>query len=220
MSNSTNNRWLSVITLLLLTANIVTLALLWTNKKTGKPNFDNPPSYQQQPGGQVFEFVTSTLKLDSAQQKIYKQLRDEHRLQVRPYQDSIGKAKDSFFALLQNENITDSLVETSSKKIGSLEQQKDIFTFRHFQKLRAICNKEQQTKFDSIIQETMHMMAPPKNQGPPRRERPGGESRNDENFEKPGMKPDGNRPPPDGMRPPGDRPPPPDGMRPPKKDSI
>ena len=33
MNNLTNNRWLSVITLLLLTANIVTLALLWTNKK-------------------------------------------------------------------------------------------------------------------------------------------------------------------------------------------
>ena len=76
MSNYTNNRWLSVITLLLLTANIVTLALLWTNKKTGKPNFDKPPTAKQQPGGQVFEFVSHQLKLDDAQQKMYKQLRD------------------------------------------------------------------------------------------------------------------------------------------------
>ena len=222
MSNSINNRWLAVITLLLLIANIITLALLWTNKKTGKENFDNPPAAQQQAGGQVFEFVARELKLDSAQQETYKKFRGEHRLRVRPYQDSIGKAKDSFFALLKNENITDSMVEASSKKIGSLEQQKDIITFRHFQKLRAICNKEQQIKFDSIIQETMHMMAPPKHQGPPRRERSDGESRNDENFDKPGMRPDGNRspPPPEGMRPPHDRPPPPDGMRPPKKDSI
>ena len=100
------------------------------------------------------------------------------------------------------------MVENFSKKIGNLEQQRDVFTYRHFQKLRAICNNEQKIKFDSIIQQALHQMAPAKG----RRSGPGQE----------GMRPgDDDRPPPPGMRR-GDGPPPP-GMRPegpPKKDSM
>jgi periplasmic protein CpxP/Spy len=219
MSNSNNNRWLTIITLLLLTANIVTLALLWTNKKTDREHFNPPPPQQQQGGGQVFEFLSRELKLDSAQQEIYKKLREEHQSQVRPLQDSIGRAKDSFFDLLKQENVTDLMVENSSKKIGNLEQQKDVFTFRHFQKLRAICTAAQKNKFDSIIQQALKQMAPPKGPGPAlgKEQRPGFEKRNDGNLPQPGMRPDGKRPPPpDDMRPAGDdRPPPPNGgMRP------
>src|SRR5258705_5095189 len=101
MNNVTNNRWLSVITLLLLTANIVTLALLWTNKKTGKEHVDGPPP------GQVFEFITRELKLDPAQQEAYTKLRDEHQAAARPLHDSIRKAKHKFFELLQASNVSD-----------------------------------------------------------------------------------------------------------------
>lgn len=119
MSNATNNRWLTIITLLLLTANIVTLALLWTNKKPDREEFIPPPP-PQQPGGQVFEFISNELKLDSTQQENYKKLREEHQSQVRPLQENIGKAKDSFFDLLKQENISDSIVESFSEKIGNL----------------------------------------------------------------------------------------------------
>jgi len=218
MSNTTNNRWFTIITLLLLTANIVTLALLWTNKKPDREHFNPPPPPQQ--GGQVFEFVTRELNLDSAQQSTYKILRDEHQSQVRPLQDSIGRAKDSFFDLLKQENVSDSLVESASKKIGNLEQQRDVFTFRHFQKLRAICNNEQKNKFDSVIQQALRQMAPPRGPRPGFRKEqgPGMERRNDGPLPGPGMKPDGKRPPPppqDGeMRPAGGPPPHPPGWRP------
>jgi periplasmic protein CpxP/Spy len=211
MSNSINNRWLTIITLLLLTANIVTLALLWTNKKHDRGHFNQPPS-PPPPGGQVFEFLTRELKLDSTQQETYKKLREEHQLQTRPFQDSIGKAKDSFFDLLKQENVSDSMVENSSKKIGNLEQQRDVFTFRHFQKLRAICNAAQKIKFDSIIQQALQQMAPPRGPGPGvgKDQRPGFEKRNDGAGPKPDLRQDAKRPPPpDGMEPDGDRPPPP-----------
>ena len=215
MSNNTNNRWFTAITLLLLTANIVTLALLWTNKKADREYLNLPPQQQRQPDGQVFEFITNELKLDSAQQETYKKLRQEHQSQVRPLRDSIGKAKDNFFDLLKQENVSDLMVENLSKKIGNLEQQRDVFTFRHFQKLRAICNKEQQIKFDSIIQQALHQMAPA------RGSRSGNvkegfrdDKKNDFDQQRPGMRRDGKRPPPpEGMEPEEDRPPPP-GMRP------
>lgn len=174
MNNTSNNRWLSVITLLLLTANIITLALLWTNKKNDR----EPAHAQPQPGAQVFEFITQELKLDSAQKLIYKKLRKEHQAGVKPLQDSIRNAKDSFFDLLNQENITETTIQEYGKKIGDLEQQRDVFTFKHFQKLRAICNKQQQTKFDKIMQEVLRRMAGPKRPpGPPPHEMDRGDKR-------------------------------------------
>jgi Spy/CpxP family protein refolding chaperone len=164
MNNFTNNRWLSVITLVLLTANIVTLALLWTNKKNEREPFMPWP----QPAGQVFEFVNHELNLDTAQQLTYKKLREEHQAGIRPLQDSIRQAKDIFFVLLKEETIAETKIQEYSKRIGGLEQQRDVLTFKHFQKLRAICNKEQQMKFDTIIQEVLRSMGGPKKPpGPP-----------------------------------------------------
>jgi hypothetical protein len=54
MNNAINNRWISVITLLLLTANIITLTMLWINKTAKEKPVDGPP-----PGGQVFAFITN-----------------------------------------------------------------------------------------------------------------------------------------------------------------
>lgn len=177
MNNFTNNRWISVITLVLLTANIATLALLWTNKK----NDEKPVQHQFARGGQLFEFVNRELNLDTMQQQKYKILREEHQAEVRPLQDSIKKAKDRFFALLHDENVPETTIEEYSRKIGVLEQQRDMITFKHFQKLRALCTKEQQIKFDSIIREILHGMGGPKRPpGPP----------------PPGMENDNRRPPP------------------------
>ena len=170
MNNLSNNRWLSVVTLLLLTANIVTLALLWTHKSNDD---DIEQVRPPQPGGQVFEFLTHELKLDSAQQETYKKLRDEHRAGQKEIQDSIRKAKDDFFGLLQQPNVSDSMINIFSKRAVAADQKLDEYTFRHFQKLRAICNAEQQKKFDNIIQDALRRMAPPKRQGPPPGMRPG-----------------------------------------------
>lgn len=162
MSIFSNNRWLSVITLLLLTANIITLALLWTNKGPEKKFADMPPPQ----GGQAFEFLTHELKLDAAQQENYRKLKDDHQAAVRPFLDSIRMAKDNFFELLQDKNVSDQQVQEYSSVIGELEQRRDVLTFRHFQKLRALCDTTQQQKFDSIIKEVMRKMAPPPRQGP------------------------------------------------------
>jgi periplasmic protein CpxP/Spy len=163
MSNFTNNRWLSVVTLILLTANIITLTLLWTNKSHEKINNELPPQ-----GGQAFEFIIQELKLDAVQQQAYTKLRDDHQLLQRETRDSINKAKDNLFALLRQTDISDSLVGTYSSRVGYFEQERDRATFKHFQKLRAICNKEQQIKFDNIIQEALRRMGGPKRpQAPP-----------------------------------------------------
>ncbi len=164
MNNFTNNRLLFIITLLLLTANIVTLAMLWTNKSRG----DRAVNRIAAPPGQVFEFLTHELNLDNSQQETYKKLRDEHQAGVRKIRDSIQrKAKEALFELLKKPAVSDSEVHVYSSRAAASDQQLDEFTFRHFQKLRAICSPAQQEKFDNIIQEALRRMGQPRRPGPP-----------------------------------------------------
>ena len=162
MNKFTNNRWPTIFTLLLVTANIVTLSLLWINREAGDKRFPPPPQ------GQVFEFINHELKFDSNQREAYRKLRDEHQGKQEIIQDSLKKLKDAFFALLQQPGAADSSVEAGAKRITAVEEQMELVTFRHFQKVRMICNADQQKKFDTIIQDVLRRMAPPKNrQGPP-----------------------------------------------------
>ena len=160
MSALKNNRWLSVATLVLLVANIVTLALLWNQRS----NHDNDKRNQP---GPVFEFLTTALQLNEKQQADYRQLRDEHQANQRRFQDSIRKAKDALFALLKQPAVPDSLLQEYSKRATAFDQQLDIITFRHFQQVRALCDPVQQKKFDDIIKDVMHRMARPGRRPPP-----------------------------------------------------
>ena len=63
MSIFTNNRWMGIITLFLITVNIFTLVLLWSNKERKSGDDKLPP-----PQAQVFEFINQELNLDSLQQ--------------------------------------------------------------------------------------------------------------------------------------------------------
>ncbi len=164
MNNFTNNRWVTIIILLLLTANMVTLILLWTNKgQDGRAENKLPPAQ-----GQVFEFLTRELNLDAAQQESYKKLRDEQHAGVRDIRNNIQqKAKEALFELLKKPNVSDSEIHVYSGRAAAADQQMDEFTFRHFQKLRAICNAAQQKEFDKIILEALGRMAPPRRLGPP-----------------------------------------------------
>lgn len=162
MSIFTNNRWMAIITGLLITANIVTLTLLWTQKRGDRPAL--PP---QPPGsGPVFEFVNKELGLTKEQQDAYAKLREEHQKNSRAAGDSQRMLKDGFFELLKHPNVSDAVVQQKSDSILQLQQRLDMATFKHFQQLRAICTGAQQKKFDSIIVEVVHRLAP-KKQGPP-----------------------------------------------------
>jgi len=165
MSTTKNNFWLFMITGILITANIVTLALLWTHKAK---NNDEHQAHRPQGGPQLFEYISRELKFDQKQKDAYALLRDEHHNGAEKLQDSIKAAKDELFTMLQRPNTTEDAVAAQSNKAAALTSELDVFTFHHFQKVRALCNADQQKRFDEIIQEAIHSMAQP--QGPP----PGG----------------------------------------------
>lgn len=163
MSNNSTGRWITIIALVLVTANIVSLVFLWTKR----PMHEMGPKGEMPPNERPFEFLNHELKFDSVQREQYRVLRDKHQATVRPLTDSLRRSKDAFFALLNAETGGDSLVMQRARQISSLEEQLNMATFRHFQKLRLICTADQKKKFDELIQDVLRRMAPPKQQGPP-----------------------------------------------------
>jgi hypothetical protein len=72
--------------------------------------------------------------------------------------DSIRNAKKRFFDLLNQAETTDSMLITRSNEIAEMQKKLDLVTFRHFQKVRAICRPDQLQKFDTVIKEIVNRM--------------------------------------------------------------
>jgi Spy/CpxP family protein refolding chaperone len=176
MSTTPKNKLLTWLVVLLLLANTATLAMFWLNKRK------HPP----QPKGAPNEFLVKELKLDAKQQEQLDALVKEHRQMADQIREKVRIAKDSLFDLVKNPDATDSAKQNAAASCSKLTEQLDVLTVNHFQKLRALCNAEQQKKFDEIIHDITRMMGQPQPPGrpggPPGPPPPGG--------------PDGDRPPP------------------------
>ena len=189
MSYFNRVKWWGVALVLLVLINLYTLTSIWLLKK-GRPGEGAPP----QSG--VEDFLVKELGFDSVQKQALIKLRNEHQQQMMKIRRNNRDAKNDFFALLDKEDMTDSMLLKAARASVYFDEQTDILTFRHFQAIKKLCNQSQKQKFDDVIREVLRMMAPepPGNpQGPP-----------------PGGRPRGDRPPPDGHRPPPpqDEPPP------------
>ncbi|MES2773364.1 MAG: periplasmic heavy metal sensor [Bacteroidota bacterium] len=189
MNNISRQKWMLPLLLILVVANLATLVYLWlpAKKQPGLPNRNG------------FDLLVKELQMTEAQQATYTKLRDEHQRIVRPLREQIRNAKDDLFELLDNDTVSQTVVEAAAAKPALIQQQMDMASFQHFKKLRAICTPAQQLKFDDIIQDVIRQMGLP----------PGGRPNGPPPPHGPGERPDG-PPHPDG--PPGDRP---DGPPPP-----
>jgi Spy/CpxP family protein refolding chaperone len=155
MNYFAKNKVFTIALAILLIANIATIIVFWTMKATPPP----PPNLPQQPAPPA-SFLTKELNFTSAQQKQFEQLRNEHQQQVRSIRDSIRVAKDLFFGLMNNDKVSDEDLQDAAAKAGNYQQQLDIITFKHFQKVKAICTPTQEQHFDKIIQQVIRQIAP------------------------------------------------------------
>ncbi len=200
--NTTKNKLLTWLVILLLIANVASIALFWIGK-------NKPPRPAQ--NGSPAAFLTKELQLDSMQQQLFEVLRKEHHDSAEKIRAQIKDAKEAFFSLLKQATVVDSTKENLSKSISVLSEKLDLLTFNHFQKLRTICKPEQQEKFDDLILQVTHMISQQRPRGPAG-DRPPPRDHNGKRPPPPeGREADG--PPPEGP-PPGSDGPPPDGPPP------
>ena len=152
MTNKTKFLYAVIIALVLM--NIGTLAFVFLNKG-GKPN--NPR--------QVSVWLTQQLQLNEQQQAQDETLQEEHRANMEAIHTQDRHLHDTYFKLLQGEATDSVTVKILADSIAANRLQTELTTFYDFKKIRAICNAEQQKKFDEIIGEALRMMGP----RPPRR---------------------------------------------------
>jgi Spy/CpxP family protein refolding chaperone len=157
MMRPPRQRWLLVLVAILLLTNIATLSIYWIKK----PDHDGGPG--RNPGERekrMGQFMVDQMKFDATQEAAYWKMRDSMMSIQKPVMDSIRSSKKRFFDLLNQPGATDSLLIAHTNEIADLQKKLDIATFRHFQKVRAICRPDQLQKFDTVIKEIVNRMTP------------------------------------------------------------
>jgi periplasmic protein CpxP/Spy len=150
-------RWLLVLVAILLLTNIATLSIYWLKK----PAHDGGPGRDAgNRDKKMGQFMVDQMKFDATQEATYWQLRDSMIAIQKPVMDSIRNAKKRFFDLLNQPGATDSVLILHTNEIADLQKKLDLVTFRHFQKVRAICRPDQLQKFDTVIKEIVNRMTP------------------------------------------------------------
>ena len=165
MNTGTKNKLLTWLVILLVIANAVSIAMFWLNKN------QKPP----QPKGTPNEFLVKELKLDAAQQQQLDVLVKEHRQAAELLREKVKSAKDNLFELVKQNDATDSVKQAAAAAVSKITEELDILTVNHFQKVRSLCNTDQQIKFDEIIHQVTAMIAqprPPMGLGGPQGDRP------------------------------------------------
>jgi periplasmic protein CpxP/Spy len=157
MNSTAKNKLLIWLVVLLLVANAASIAMFWLEK--GK----QPPP----PKGTPNEFLIKELKLDAKQQEQLEVLVKEHRQAAEQLRGKTREAKETFFDLLKQSNVTDSVKQAAAKAVSVITEELDLLTLNHFQKVRALCTADQQQKFDEIIHQVTNMIGQPR---PPMRQ--------------------------------------------------
>ncbi len=152
-----NSKFFKIVIIVLLGINMATLAFMWsTNSRHG-----GPPR-----GSEVGDFLSDELSFTKEQQSKFELLKRDHQHKVKDLRDKNKEFHDVFYDIL-SENAVDSLVlNNTADSIIFLQKQIEMVTFYHFQDVRAICNLEQQKKFDEVIKLALQMMSP-RQKGPP-----------------------------------------------------
>ncbi|MDZ4796241.1 MAG: Spy/CpxP family protein refolding chaperone [Bacteroidota bacterium] len=165
MNHAAKNKALTWLVVLLLIANAATITMFWLGK----------PKQRVEPKKQPKDFLIKELKLDTSQQIQLEVLVKEHRAAVNKLRKKVKEAKSNFFDLLKEQNVSDSTKKNAAAAVSIITEDIDLLTLNHFQKVRSLCNPEQQKKFDEIIQQVTGMMGqqgPPKGPGGPGNDRP------------------------------------------------
>jgi Spy/CpxP family protein refolding chaperone len=139
---------------------IVVVALLLVNTGTLAFIFIYGAAPHQSGPREVSRFIIEELRLNDKQQEQYRQLQNEHRRNMEIIHEQDRNLHDRYFQLLQGEKADSTLVNQLADSIALNRKQTELLTFYDFQKIRGICNAEQQKRFDEIIGEALRMMAP------------------------------------------------------------
>lgn len=166
------NKILLVAVVALLLSNIGILSLLWFDKDTGKnqnrmppPNEMPPPHDRKPPNDGPRDFLIKELNFNEKQKQDYQILIEEHRSDKKILSNKIRIAKEKLWDNLSGKNPGTNSIDSISIEIGNYHKELELSTYRHFQKVRELCDENQKKKFDELIKDILSMMG--QNKPPP-----------------------------------------------------
>ncbi len=156
------NIWIALVVLLIV-LNTTILFLFLGEKNPGRPGQAGPPSRDRQ--------IIEALSLDKDQQVKFEVLKDEHRGKIRELNLEANEMLQSYFMLLKSGEIDSGQKDSLESAFAAIEKVKMNLTFDHFQKLKSLCNPDQQKEFDAFLPKLIELVLPrgQEKSPPPRR---------------------------------------------------
>lgn len=164
MNNNPRNRILIFLVIFLLLTNIGML-LYFTAFNRGW----GPRNSHGDRRGPVTAFLQNDAGFSKDQMTMFDSLKKQHRADIKPLFDNLGKSKDNFYQLLGKPAVTDSVLKAAADEIGKNQAALDLQFFQNFINIRKLCTGQQLLKFDSVMPSlASKMMQPWQKNNPPR----------------------------------------------------
>ncbi|HRE51817.1 MAG TPA: hypothetical protein PK339_10355 [Flavitalea sp.] len=143
MSNGSKNKaFIAIIAILLLT-NIILLISTFRVKKGPPPG---PPKSET-----FTEKIKKQVQFDTLQLAAFEERRKNHWPEMRVMLNELTSAKESFYSLIYDSTVSDSVLQARAADIGARQQQIDLKMIGYFKDVRKLCKPEQFDKYDSLI---------------------------------------------------------------------
>lgn len=159
------NKILSLLLLFLLLTNIGMLVFFVYTKPEPSYNKKN----DKDKGGEMLQALEKQVGFSPDQLTQYKNLKEQHWNNLKPYFGEMRNAKDDFFKLI-NTAVPDSVINAAADTIAAKQKKIDLQTFHYFQQLRGICTPQQQPAFDAVISQVIKKMNAMGRKSPPPKE--------------------------------------------------
>jgi Spy/CpxP family protein refolding chaperone len=111
------------------------------------------------------KFLMKELNFSQAQEQQYMELQRQLGDSLFQTRQRDRQLHDRFFEMMHAVSPDSAQVAQIIDSLGKTKGRIEYYTFMHFRQVRALCNTEQQQKFDKIISETMRRMGPMPNPG-------------------------------------------------------
>ena len=99
----------------------------------------------------IVDFMKKEVGFNVEQTKQFKELHEKNWDSLKVLGDSIRNTKNELYKLLQRANTPDSMVNRAAEQLAQNQKSMELTMFRHIQRVRAICDSQQQVKLDSLV---------------------------------------------------------------------
>lgn len=150
INRPSSSKPLIVIIAILLLTNIGGLAYYIANKPRPKKS-----NTSQQWKNAMANYLKTDIGFDTVQLRQYENLKVEHRKTLDTLFDQLRTEKENRLVFLADRDYADSAITQAVNSSAEKQKMLDMHMLTHLKDVRALCNREQQSRFDTSIYKVM-----------------------------------------------------------------